>query len=142
MGHQARQALQGDVPNARPKTLNVFLCRRQRAGGQALISVLGDVDDRGMRVAHEVHNPWSAPAPRQTLAPNVRAHHTRGASAAQGGPISAAQTTQLAAEISRKAPEQILRIDAQLLQQTRMSLRVHLVRQFGLGLSGLVVLAA
>jgi hypothetical protein len=35
-----------------------------------------------------------------------------------------------------------LRIDAQLLQQPRMSLRVHLVRQFGLRLSGLVVLAA
>jgi hypothetical protein len=27
MGHQARQAHQEDVPNARPKTLNVFLCR-------------------------------------------------------------------------------------------------------------------
>jgi hypothetical protein len=29
MGHQARQAHQGDVPNARPKTLNVFLCRER-----------------------------------------------------------------------------------------------------------------
>ena len=27
LGHQARQAHQEDVPNARPKTLNVFLCR-------------------------------------------------------------------------------------------------------------------
>jgi len=58
------------------------------------------------------------------------------------GRISAqtTQSTQLAAEISREALEQILRVDAQLLQQPRVGLRVHLVRQFGLRLSSLVVL--